>query len=60
MPFWKYLILFLFYRVTERVDKMEKNMALIAYKVNDVLTKLDQFEDSNRELSARIRSLSAN
>ena len=39
---------------------MEKNMALIAYKVNDVLTKLDQFEDSNRELSARIRSLSAN
>ena len=44
----------------ERVDKMEQTMGLIAYKVNNVLSKLDDFEDNTRALSAKIRQLSAN
>ena len=38
---------------------MEQAMGRIAIKVNDVLTKLDQFEDNNREMSAKIREISA-
>ena len=34
-------------------------MGLIAHKVNDVLVKLDQFEDVTREMSAKMRQLNA-
>ena len=34
-------------------------MRTVADKVNDVLSKLDQFEDSNRKLSAKVREISS-
>ena len=54
-----YIFILSFYRLQERVDRMENNMGLIAHKVNDVLVKLDQFEDVTREMSAKMRQLNA-
>ena len=50
---------YIFHRLQEKVDKMENTMGLIAHKVNDVLVKLDQFEDVTREMSAKMRQLNA-
>ena len=56
---YMYIFIISFYRLQERVDRMENNMGLIAHKVNDVLVKLDQFEDVTREMSAKMRQLNA-
>ena len=56
---YMYISIISFYRLQERVDRMENNMGLIAHKVNDVLVKLDQFEDVTREMSAKMRQLNA-
>ena len=38
---------------------MESTMSMIAQKVNAVLSKLDQFEDNSRQLSAKVRKISS-
>lgn len=46
-------------RLQTRVDRMEKIMKTIASKVNDVLTKLESFEDNSRKLSAKVRQITS-